>query len=76
MPGFLLRRRVQVPAIQALVALGCPVAVQDSVNSTPVHVAAGEGNLAAVVELCRLVRRSGISSTMPAATEHVGGRVR
>lgn len=45
----------QVPAIQALVALGCQVSVQDSVNSTPLHVAAGEGHLAAVIELCRLV---------------------
>ncbi len=45
----------QVPAIQALVALGCQVSVQDSVSSTPLHVAAGEGHLAAVIELCRLV---------------------
>ena len=36
-------------------ALGCQVSVQDSVNSTPLHVAAGEGHLAAVIELCRLV---------------------
>ena len=44
----------QVAAIEALVGLGCEVAVQDAVGSTPIHVAAGEGHCEAVQELVRL----------------------
>lgn len=47
---------MQVVAIETLVDLGCHVSVKDSVNSTPVHVAAGEGHLEAVAALHRLVR--------------------
>lgn len=47
---------VQVVAIETLVDLGCNVSVKDSVNSTPVHVAAGEGHMEAVAALHRLVR--------------------
>jgi ankyrin repeat protein len=46
---------IQVPAIRALVALGCSVAVTDSVLSTPIHVAAGEGHIEAVLALRELV---------------------
>lgn len=46
---------LQVPAIRALVALGCSVAVTDSVLSTPIHVAAGEGHNEAVLVLRELV---------------------
>jgi ankyrin repeat protein len=44
----------QVPAMEALHALGCDVAVQDAVGSTPMHVAAGEGHLEAIESLARL----------------------
>lgn len=46
---------LQVPAIRALVALGCAVSVTDSVLSTPIHVAAGEGHNEAVLALRELV---------------------
>lgn len=45
-----------MPAIRALVALGCSVSVTDSVLSTPIHVAAGEGHSEAVLALRELVR--------------------
>jgi len=48
---------LQVPAIRALVALGCSVSVMDSVLSTPIHVAAGEGHNEAVLALQELVRK-------------------
>lgn len=47
-----------MPAIRALVALGCSVSVMDSVLSTPIHVAAGEGHNEAVLALQQLVRSS------------------
>ena len=42
-------------AIKLLVKLGCKVTVQDSVASTPLHVAAGEGNIDAIMALTSLV---------------------
>ena len=45
----------QVDAIEELVRLGCDAAVQDSVASTPLHVAAGEGHLEAIAKLVQLV---------------------
>jgi hypothetical protein len=45
-----------VDAIHALVRLGCEASVQDNVASTPLHVAAGEGHLAAIATLVQLVR--------------------
>ena len=48
-------RNFQVPAIRALVALGCSVSVTDSVLSTPIHVAAGEGHIEALLALRELV---------------------
>lgn len=47
---------MQVGAIKELVRLGCAVDVKDSVASTPMHVAAGEGHLEAILQLVQLVR--------------------
>ena len=46
----------QVAVIEELVALGMDAAVHDAVASTPMHVAAGEGHLEAILALQRLVR--------------------
>jgi ankyrin repeat protein len=46
---------IQVDAIQLLVKLGCEATVQDNVASTPLHVAAGEGHLDAIMALVNLV---------------------
>ena len=57
---------VQVEAIQFLVQAGCPASVQDSVASTPLHIAAGEGHIEAIRVLKALVsfiNRSGCSSS-------------
>lgn len=48
--------QMQVEAIQLLVKLGCEATVQDNVASTPLHVAAGEGHLDAIMALVNLVR--------------------
>ena len=41
--------------IQELADLGCSASIQDAVSSTPMHVAAGEGHVDAVLALHRLV---------------------
>ena len=46
---------IQVGALEALVELGCDAKVKDSVASTPMHVAAGEGHLEAILKLVDLV---------------------
>lgn len=45
----------QVEAIEELVQLGCEADIKDSVSSTPMHVAAGEGHLDAILLLVQLV---------------------
>ena len=47
---------MQVGALEALVGLGCDAKVRDSVASTPMHVAAGEGHIEAILKLVDLVR--------------------
>ena len=46
---------MQVEAIRFLVQAGCPASVQDSVASTPLHIAAGEGHIEAIRVLQSLV---------------------
>ena len=46
---------MQVEVVNELVALGVNPAVQDAVASTPMHVAAGEGHVEAILALQRLV---------------------
>lgn len=43
-------------ALAALVELGCDPKVRDSVASTPMHVAAGEGHIECILKLVELVR--------------------
>lgn len=45
----------QVGALEALVELGCDPKVRDSVASTPMHVAAGEGHIESILKLADLV---------------------
>ena len=54
--------RVQVEAIRYLVKAGCPADVQDSVASTPLHIAAGEGHTEAIRVLVSLVRHPSAAS--------------
>lgn len=49
----------QVGALEALVELGCDPKVRDSVASTPMHVAAGEGHIQSILKLVDLVRSFG-----------------
>ena len=49
---------VQVEAIRFLVQAGCSASVQDSVASTPLHIAAGEGHIEAIRVLKRPGERS------------------
>ena len=56
---------VQVEAIQFLVQAGCPANVQDSVASTPVHIAAGEGHIEAIRVLKSLVRALNTATAAP-----------
>lgn len=42
---------LQVDSIATLIQLGAKVDVQDSVGSTPLHVACGEGHMSAVTKL-------------------------
>lgn len=46
---------MQVEAIRFLVQAGCSASVQDSVASTPLHIAAGEGHIEAIKVLKSLV---------------------
>ena len=64
---------VQVEAIRFLVQAGCPASVQDSVASTPLHIAAGEGHIEAIrvlKSLVSVINRSGCTCcarhTLPA----------
>lgn len=47
---------MQVAVLDALAQLGCDPSVKDSVSSTPMHVAAGEGHIQAILKLIELVR--------------------
>lgn len=47
---------MQVAVLDALAQLGCDPSVKDSVSSTPMHVAAGEGHIQAILKLIKLVR--------------------
>lgn len=46
----------QIAVLDALAQLGCDPSVKDSVSSTPMHVAAGEGHIQAILKLIELVR--------------------
>ena len=56
---------VQVEAIRFLVQAGCPASVQDSVASTPLHIAAGEGHIEAITILASLVSTLNIVIAAP-----------
>lgn len=47
---------MQIAVLDALAQLGCDPSVKDSVSSTPMHVAAGEGHIQAILKLIELVR--------------------
>lgn len=49
---------VQIAVLDTLAQLGCDPSVKDSVMSTPMHVAAGEGHTEAIVKLVALVSPS------------------
>ena len=46
---------MQIAVLDALAQLGCDPSVKDSVMSTPMHVAAGEGHTEAILKLVALV---------------------
>ena len=48
----------QIAVLDTLAQLGCDPSVKDSVMSTPMHVAAGEGHTEAIVKLVALVSSS------------------
>ena len=45
----------QIAVLDTLAQLGCDPSVKDSVSSTPMHVAAGEGHIEAILKLVALV---------------------
>ena len=47
---------LQIAVLDTLAQLGCDPSVKDSVSSTPMHVAAGEGHIEAILKLVALVR--------------------
>ena len=49
---------MQIAVLDALAQLGCDPSVKDSVSSTPMHVAAGEGHIQAILKLIELVRHT------------------
>ena len=49
---------MQIAVLDALAQLGCDPSVKDSVSSTPMHVAAGEGHIQAILKLIELVREA------------------
>ena len=46
---------MQIAVLDTLAQLGCDPSVKDSVSSTPMHVAAGEGHIEAILKLVALV---------------------
>ena len=46
---------LQIAVLDALAQLGCDPCGKDSVSSTPMHVAAGEGHIEAILKLVSLV---------------------
>ena len=46
---------LQIAVLDELAQLGCDPSVKDSVSSTPLHVAAGEGHIQAILKLVELV---------------------
>lgn len=46
---------LQIAVLDTLAQLGCDPSVKDSVSSTPMHVAAGEGHIEAILKLVDLV---------------------
>lgn len=54
---------MQVAVLDALAQLGCDPSVKDSVSSTPMHVAAGEGHIQAILKLIELVRIAALAGS-------------
>ncbi len=46
---------LQIAVLDTLAQLGCDPSIKDSVSSTPMHVAAGEGHIEAILKLVALV---------------------
>ncbi len=56
---------LQIAVLDTLAQLGCDPSVKDSVSSTPMHVAAGEGHIEAILKLVALVSSAVLALLTP-----------